>query len=378
MPRRNPLWLRLPGSSSPSSSSTTEELRLAALSPYNNPNDETSSIPDSLEHSPAKTSDDGSEISRNNFNSPTSSPSRSPNKKVSWSLFDQVSLSGEEFLLPRRFEAIELIPGTSTRTTCASCSATDLLESEHVTIRKISLQDPATARKEYRNIILCRLLPHPNILPISEAYEVDSTLYTVSEQMDGRLSDIVEERLTHFVVAKITHQVLAAVAMMHQNGIAHGDLTLNTIYVNTDAELRLSSYGKSDDSSEHLEARFRDDLLSIGAIVSRFLMNEEEMFKFSKSRNPKDIDWRIVLEGSSDSGLLDFNARSLLFQLLEGRQTARDLLRHPYFKSFRAPQHQTVERKHTVVGQKTSDEVLDKLREELQRFNPFNMSEIML
>ncbi|CDH92971.1 Protein kinase domain-containing protein [Caenorhabditis elegans] len=107
-------------------------------------------------------------------------------------------------------------------------------------------------------------------------------------------------------------------------------------------------------------------------------MNEEEMFKFSKSRNLKDIDWRVVLEGSSDSGLLDFNARSLLFQLLEGRQSARDLLRHPYFKSFRAPQHQTVERKHTVVGQKTSDEVLDKLREELQRFNPFNMSEIML
>ncbi|CAI2350928.1 unnamed protein product [Caenorhabditis sp. 36 PRJEB53466] len=377
MPRRNPLWLRLPGSSSPSSSSTTEELRLAALSPYRNPNDEVSSIPDSLEHSPAKTSDDGSEISRANFSSP-SSPSRSPNKKVSWSLFDQVSLSGEEFLLPRRFEAIELIPGTSTRSSFTSCSATDLMESEHVTIRKISLQDPLTARKEYRNIILCRLLPHPNILPISEAYEVDSMLYTVSEQMDGRLSDIVEERLTHFVVAKISHQILAAVAMMHQNGIAHGDLTLNTIYVNTDAELRLCSYGKSDDSSECLEERFKDDLLSIGAIVSRFLMNEEEMFKFSKSRNHKDIDWRVVLEGSSDSGLLDYNARSLLFQLLEGRQAARDLLRHPYFKSFRAPQHQTVERKHTVVGQKTSDEVLDKLREELQRFNPFNMSEIIL
>ncbi|CCD70979.1 Protein kinase domain-containing protein [Caenorhabditis elegans] len=376
MPRRNPLWLRLPGSSSPSSSSTTEELRLAALSPYS-PNDDISSIPDSLEHSPAKTSDDGSEISRANFSSP-SSPSRSPSKKVSWSLFDQVSLSGEEFLLPRRFEAIELNAGTSTRSTSISCSATDLLESDHVTIRKISLQDPATARREYRNIILCRLLPHPNILPISEAYEVDSTLYTVSEQMDGRLSDIVEERLTHFVVAKISHQILAAVAMMHQNGIAHGDLTLSTIYVNTDAELRLSSYGKSDDSSEHLDERYRDDLLSIGAIVSRFLMNEEEMFKFSKSRNLKDIDWRVVLEGSSDSGLLDFNARSLLFQLLEGRQSARDLLRHPYFKSFRAPQHQTVERKHTVVGQKTSDEVLDKLREELQRFNPFNMSEIML
>lgn len=93
--------------------------------------------------------------------------------------------------------------------------------------------------------------------------------------------------------------------------------------MNTDAELRLSSYGKSDDSSECLEERFRgnclyfgsvanasllpDDLLSIGAIVSRFLMNEEEMFKFSKSRNHKDIDWRVVLEGSSDSGLLGTN-----------------------------------------------------------------------
>lgn len=228
-------------------------------------------------------------VSLNSFSfSSPSSPSRSPSKKVSWSLFDQVSLSGEEFLLPRRFEAIELNAGTSTRSTSISCSATDLLESDHVTIRKISLQDPATARREYRNIILCRLLPHPNILPISEAYEVDSTLYTVSEQMDGRLSDIVEERLTHFVVAKISHQILAAVAMMHQNGIAHGvsffllfpyrqknmvirkfrkknwpnslqiqDLTLSTIYVNTDAELRLSSYGKSDDSSEHLDERYR-------------------------------------------------------------------------------------------------------------------------
>ncbi|CAB3409123.1 unnamed protein product [Caenorhabditis bovis] len=372
MPLRNPLYLTLPGSSGSAAVAAAGASTSTALPPPDSP-----AIPDSLEHSPAKTSDDGSEMSRS---SASSSPSRSPNKKVSWSLFDQVSLSGEEFLLPRRFEAIELLPsasGGSRKSTC-QCSATDLLDRENVTIRKISLEDPDVARTEYRNIILCRLLPHPNILSVSEAYEVDSKLYTVTEQMDGRLIDIVEERLTHFVVAKITHQILAAISMMHESRIAHGDLNLSSILVNTDAVLKLSSYGKSDDSSECLEERFKDDLLSVGAILSRFLMQEGEMFKFSKFKNQKDVAWRTVLEGSADSGLLDFNARSLLFQLLEGRHSARELLRHPYLKSFRAPQHQKVERKHTVVGQKTSDELLDKLREELQRFNPFNMSEIML
>ncbi|CAI5447202.1 unnamed protein product [Caenorhabditis angaria] len=366
---RNPLFLRLPGSSSSSfqeDEDTLSSLRISSLS---------------LDHSPAKTCSTSAPEEDDDVDSLSPSPSA---KKVSWSLFDRVQLSGHQFLLPRRFEARELIvspggPGMSCAGRPPTCSAVDLMDEESVMIKKISLQDPKVARVEYRNIILCRLLPHPNILPIIEAYEVDSALYTVTEQMDGRLADIVGERLTHFVLAKICHQIVAAVAMMHKNGIAHGDLTLNSIYVNTDAELRLASYGKTDDSVECLPERFRDDLLAIGAILSRFLMNEDESARLSKcSRNQKDFDWRPVLEGNSDSGLLDFHARNLLFQLLDGRLTSAELLIHPYFKSFRTPQHQFVERKLTCVGQKTNDEVLDKLREELQRFNPFSMSEIIL
>ncbi|CAD6192717.1 unnamed protein product [Caenorhabditis auriculariae] len=362
---RNPLFLRLSG--------CAEKLEVPLGLAGFDADEEARSSSDSLDNSPAKTvSDLESEQSRS---STPSTPSRSP-KKVSWALFDQVSLSGEEFLLPRRFEAIELL--TAGPSTKISCVAADLHTSENVTIRKVSLRDAATMRREYRNILLGRLLPHPNILNASEAYEVASQLYLATEQMDGRLSDIVEERLNHFVVAKIAHQILAAVAMLHSNCISHGDLTLNTILVNTDAELKLATYGNGDDSTECLGEKFRDDLLSVGAILSRFLMEEDEMFKFSKSKNHKDIDWRVVLEGNTDSGLLDYNARSLLFQLLDGRKSARELLQHPYFKSFRAPAHATLERRHTVVGQKNPTELLETLREELNRFNPFNMSELHL
>lgn len=60
------------------------------------------------------------------------------------------------------------------------------------------------------------------ILSVLDAFEVGDSLYTVTDMMDGRLADIVDEHLNHFVIAKIVYQLLSALEPLHSNGLYHG------------------------------------------------------------------------------------------------------------------------------------------------------------
>ncbi|KHJ84676.1 hypothetical protein OESDEN_15607, partial [Oesophagostomum dentatum] len=307
---------------------------------------------------------------------PKKSPSRKREvcKKVSWSRYDSVNISGHLLMLPRRFANLEIIEAGPSR---IICSGADLLTEENVIIRKTPLKDQEQTARLYHNLKMGRLLPHPNILSILDAFEAGDSLYTVTDMMDGRLADIVDENLNHFVIAKIVYQLLSALEPLHSNGFHHGNITLNSVFINTDAVLKLSSYG--DVVQNTSEEKFREDITSVGSILARLLLEEESFLKLSKIKSHNDLEWRTILQGTNESGLVDFHARNMLYLLLGSPCSLSDLLRHPYMLTFRknAGKVPLIETEHKDLSALSLNDVHGLLRDELNRYeSPISVQDV--
>ncbi|CAJ0601086.1 unnamed protein product [Cylicocyclus nassatus] len=148
-----------------------------------------------------------------------------------------------------------------------------------------------------------RLLPHPNILSVLDAFEAGDSLYTVTDMIYGRLVDIFDKNLYHFVTAKIVYQLLSALEPLHSKGFHHGNITWNSVFINTDAVLKLSSYG--DVAQNASEEKFREDITSVGSILARLLLEEGSFLKLSKIKSHNELEWRTILQGNVESGLVD-------------------------------------------------------------------------
>ncbi|VDO35662.1 unnamed protein product [Haemonchus placei] len=301
-------------------------------------------------------------------------------KKVSWSRYDSVNISGHLLMLPRRFPVQAGLSGTYATTTHLkffSSSGADLLTEENVIIRKTLLKDQEQTAKVYHNLKWGRLLPHPNILSILDAFEAGDSLYTVTDMMDGRLVDIVEEHLNHFVIAKIVYQLLSALEPLHSNGLYHGNITLNSVFINTDAVLKLSSYGDVMQCAN--EEKTKEDIMSVGSILARLLLEEESFLNLSKIKNYNDLDWRTILQGNTESGLIDFHARNILYLLLGARCSLADLLRHPYLFTFRknAGNVPLIEADRRDLSSLSLSDVQGLLRDELNRYeSPISIQDV--
>ncbi|KAJ1373887.1 hypothetical protein KIN20_036419 [Parelaphostrongylus tenuis] len=70
-------------------------------------------------------------------------------KKVSWSRYDSVNISGHLLMLPRRFANLEIIKAGTSRTVC---SGADLLTEENVIIRRTLLKDQEQTAQVYHNL----------------------------------------------------------------------------------------------------------------------------------------------------------------------------------------------------------------------------------
>ncbi|WKY04686.1 hypothetical protein Q1695_005586 [Nippostrongylus brasiliensis] len=305
------------------------------------------------------------------------SPSRKREvcKKVSWSRYDSVNISGHLLMLPRRFANLEIIEAGPSSTVC---SGADLLTEENVIIRKTLLKDQEQTAQVYHNLKWGRLLPHPNILSVLDAFEAGDSLYTVTDMMDGRLADIVDEHLNHFVIAKIVYQLLSALEPLHSNGLYHGNITLNSVFINTDAVLKLSSYG--DVMQNAGDDKAKNDIVAVGSILARLLLEEESFLKLSKIKSYNDLDWRTILQGNAESGLIDFHARNVLYLLLGARCSLSDLLRHPYLLTFRKNVGNVSPLKdpeHRDLSSLSLSDVHGLLRDELIRYeSPISMQDV--
>ncbi|CAJ0601085.1 unnamed protein product [Cylicocyclus nassatus] len=111
------------------------------------------------------------------------------------------------------------------------------------------------------------------------------------------------------------------------------NITLNSVFINTDAVLKLSSYG--DVAQNASEEKFREDITSVGSILARLLLEEGSFLKLLKIKSHNELEWRTIMQGNVESGLVDFHARNMLYLLLGSSCSLSDLLRHPYMLTFR-------------------------------------------
>ncbi|RNF11090.1 putative protein kinase [Trypanosoma conorhini] len=236
-----------------------------------------------------------------------------------------------------------------------------------------------------------RLQPHPNIVQLIEVMFDRSTgrLALVFEYMDMNLYELIKGR-RHFIgegwVMKFMYQLLKGLDHAHRTGLFHRDIKPENLLVNEDGTLKLADFGSCKGAysrqplTEYISTRwyrapeclltdgyytYKMDLWSAGCVFFEIMAlfplfpgnNEldqihrihnvigtpppEVLNKLKRSGTRMDLEFP-QKQGTGIAKLLPNaspEALDLLTKLLtydeEHRVTAREALRHPYFKALR-------------------------------------------
>jgi serine/threonine protein kinase len=97
--------------------------------------------------------------------------------------------------------------------------------------------------------VLQRVALHRSIAQLEGYYETDEAFYLVMEYVaGGELLDHLSSeggRLTERAAAVMLQQVGGAVALLHAQGLCHGDIKPENLLLTSDGELRLVDFGLS-------------------------------------------------------------------------------------------------------------------------------------
>jgi len=210
-----------------------------------------------------------------------------------------------------------------------------------------------------REIVLMKLIDHPNVLKLYDVWETSSSIYLILEYVQGGelfeyLCDEgrrpVEEALDYF------QQIVCAVDYCHRFNIAHRDLKLENILIDQNKDVKVADFGMAawQDTSkgsllrtscgsphyaapEVISGKPYDgpaaDIWSCGIILYALLI----------ARLPFDDDdcptlLQKIAIGKFDMPTdIDVRARDLISRMLDTDVTRRitmpDILRHPFFLS---------------------------------------------
>ena len=114
--------------------------------------------------------------------------------------------------------------------------------------------DTDSIRRQIREVRLLRIMQHPNIMSITDAFmQDDDTLCVVSEIQRTDLSVIVkcielwkDMATTPTKLTRIAHQMLSAVAYMHRLGILHRDIKPPNILIDPrTCDIKICDFGMS-------------------------------------------------------------------------------------------------------------------------------------
>jgi len=99
-------------------------------------------------------------------------------------------------------------------------------------IRKDMLMSKPTVRaKVQREIVVMKLLNHPNVMRLYDVYETSKNLFLISELVEGgELFDYIVKRRTisHEESRRIFREIMAGVDYLHSHGVCHRDLKPRT------------------------------------------------------------------------------------------------------------------------------------------------------
>ncbi|XP_022188422.1 stress-activated protein kinase JNK isoform X1 [Nilaparvata lugens] len=131
------------------------------------------------------------------------------------------------------------------------CTALDNDTKQHVAIKKLSrpFQNVIHAKRAYRELKLMKLVNHPNIIRLLNAFTPQKTLeefqdvYLVMELMDADLCQVIRMELDQERMSYLLYQMLCGIKHLHSAGIIHRDLKPSNIAVSTSCCLKILDFG---------------------------------------------------------------------------------------------------------------------------------------
>ncbi|XP_072961648.1 SNF1-related protein kinase catalytic subunit alpha KIN10-like isoform X1 [Typha angustifolia] len=128
--------------------------------------------------------------------------------------------------------------------------AQHILTGKRVAIKILNLQslNEVEVKRVRCEIEIMGRLSHPNIVRLYEVIETKSKIYLVMEYMScGELYDYITERgrLTEDEARYIFQQIIAGVEFCHLNKVAHRDLKLENLLVDSECRVKLADFGLS-------------------------------------------------------------------------------------------------------------------------------------
>ncbi|CAK73708.1 unnamed protein product (macronuclear) [Paramecium tetraurelia] len=118
---------------------------------------------------------------------------------------------------------------------------------ECVAIKKFkeTEDDEAVKKSIQREVKMLRMLKHPNIIQLKEAFKKKGKIFLVFQFVDRNLLELLEERKTldQECIKRVIFQLVLAVHACHSVGIAHRDIKPENLLIDNDLNLKLCDFG---------------------------------------------------------------------------------------------------------------------------------------
>ena len=118
----------------------------------------------------------------------------------------------------------------------------------NVAIKKFkeSDNDDIVRKTTLREVKILRMLRHPNIVCLLEAFRRKQKLFLVFEYVQNNLLEVLEEHprgLDPKIVRRYTFQLCMAIDWCHRNDVIHRDIKPENLLVDPDHTLKLCDFG---------------------------------------------------------------------------------------------------------------------------------------
>ncbi|TMW64844.1 hypothetical protein Poli38472_009011 [Pythium oligandrum] len=214
------------------------------------------------------------------------------------------------------------------------------------------------------NLKIRALGGHENIVEMVDCIAEETTVSLLTEFCDaGELLDVINARGTLLEIDEVLryfYQILSAVDFIHRNGVAHRDLSLENVLVDSKDNCKLSDFGMSTTQtvvaatgvgkvhymapeairvSGDLYNPFRSDIWSLGVIFFTLLVGqypfsepvpEDAQFRLLETLGVEFLLERCDFETYGQEDLVDLLKQMLVMDPRE-RASASTLLAHPCF-----------------------------------------------
>ena len=122
---------------------------------------------------------------------------------------------------------------------------------------KESEDDDVVRKTTMREVKILRMLRHPSIVSLLEAFRRKGKLYLVFEYVERNLLEVLEEQpngLPPTLVQRYIYQLCQAIDWCHSSNVVHRDIKPENLLINTrDAELKLCDFGFARTNSSHAQ-----------------------------------------------------------------------------------------------------------------------------